>query len=426
MATGQHTDVQFIPTAPAFAICGVCDSQYPVDASECGKCKSPLSVVRKCPQCERIVSAKHERCLYCSLSFVQEGEQPAFSAPRPISATDTQQDSLKRRRALVVSVAVFLSVMFLGLMVTLRKMGSIKSEVAASSYLLRAAPLRLQPNSSAGISTTLGSGAVVSLTGMAVDPEGHRWYILRDGGRDSFLKVTDVAPPKVILPDMGTRMLRAWLLAFRDPDLVPEADSAVDYFCTQFPTSSHCSELRMLAGAQFRSIAQSANSSDTLNRARRMYQHVVDAKDDNAAEAAKDLRELDTHENREGAARPSSRPKSYSSTGRNGLQSEREYALVDRAEVRVRVPDLRTVAKSEQIRVPIAHEIRINGKVAVPSTATCTLKISGSTLTYGLEVQLTAIAFGNKIYPVITRPQPIPTSGALVVFPLESSLLVGK
>ncbi|MDT8069175.1 MAG: hypothetical protein ROO76_13500 [Terriglobia bacterium] len=182
----------------------------------------------------------------------------------------------------------------------------------------------------------------------------------------------------------------------------------------------------MLAAAQFRSIAQRTNSLDTLNRARHMYQEVIDAKVDNSAEAAKELRELGTPESREGSARSTQRAKSHSSSGRNGFESGREYALVDRAEVRVKVPDLRTVAKSEQIKVPIAREIRINGKVAVPSTATCTLKILSGTSTDRLKVQLVAIAFDNKMYPVSTIPQAIPTSGALVVFPLESSLLIGK
>jgi hypothetical protein len=358
------------------------------------------------------------------MSFVQEGDQPASVAPEPIARTGTQRDSVKQRRALLVSITIFLTVMLVGLYVTMRKMGRGGSEAAASSYVLHSTVLRLQPNSSAGASGTLDSGTVVSLTGMAVDPEGNRWYVLRkDDGRDSFLKVTDVAPPKVRLPEMGARMLRAWLLVFKDPGLVPEADSAVNYFCAQFPTSSHCSELRLLAAAQFRSIARRTNSSDTLNYARRMYQAVVDAKGDTSAEATKELGELDSTGTREIAARSPSRAKSHTSAG---FQSGREYALVDRAEVRVKVPDLRTFGKSEQIKVPIAREIRINGKVAVPSTATCTLKLSGATATDRLEVQLTEITFDNKMYSVHTAPQAIPTSGALVVFPLESSLLIGK
>ncbi len=361
------------------------------------------------------------------MSFVQDGEKPTHVTPAPLASTGTQRDPVKQRRALLVSVAVFLMVLFLGLVVTMRKADRAGSDVAASSYLLHEAPLRLQPNSSAGIATTLDSGAVVSLTGLAVDPEGHRWYVLRQGDRhDYFLQVTDVAPPKVRLPDMGARMLRAWLLLFRNPDLVPEADSAVNYFCAQFQTSSHCNELRMLAAAQFRSMAQHTRSSDTLDRARRMYQAVVDAKADNSSEAAKELRELDTPESRELAARSTELGKPHSSVGRKGFESGREYALIDRAEVRVKIPDLRTVVKPEQIKVPIAREIRINGKVAVPSTATCTLKISGGTSADRLEVQLTEIAFGSKTYPVTTRPQAIPTTGALVVFTLESSLLIGK
>lgn len=423
MAPEPQPGTQFIAAAPSFAICGVCDKHYPLGTQECPKCKSPLSVVRKCPKCERIVSAKHARCVYCSTSFVQEQTGPV-SAPTPVPAVPAE-DPIKKRRAMVVSIMVFLTVMVLGLYLTAKKAGKrFGTEIAASSYTLRETPLKLQPSSSAGISETLNAGAIVSLTGVAVDPEGRRWYVLRKGNEDGFLKVTDVAPPKVRLPDLGAQMLRAWLIVQRDPELIPDADAAVTYYCSQFPTSSHCDELRLVAAEQFQSLGKRSGSSDALVRSRRLYQAVVDGKGPGAAEASGKIEELDGKEERT----PSRHSKGHTdgSSKNATLGSGREYALIDQAEVHVKVPDLNAWKGSEQLRTPIAREIRINGKVAVPSNATCILKVSGTNSARGVKVQLVAIEFGNKRYEVATNPQSVPVNGAMVTFPLESSLLVGR
>ncbi|MGE5109999.1 MAG: hypothetical protein ACM3JB_04005 [Acidobacteriaceae bacterium] len=363
--------------------------------------------------------------MYCSTSFVHENAGPA-SAPAAAVPAVPVEDPIKKRRAMLVSIAVFLTVMSLGLYLTAKKAGRAPgTEVAASTYALRDTPLKLQPNSSAGSSTTLNGGTVVALTGIAVDPEGRRWYVLHKDHEDGFLKVTDVAPPKAKLPDLGAQMLRAWLLVQRDPELVPEADSAVAYYCSQFPTSSHCDELRMVAAEQFQSLSKRTNSQDALVRSRHLYQAVVDGKGPGAAEASRKIEELEGNKEERTPSRRSKGNTSMS-TKNSTLGSGREYALIDQAEVHVKVPDLNGLKGSEQLRTPIAREIRINGKVAVPSNATCILKVSGRNPARGVEVQLVAIEFGNKRYEVATNPQSVPVNGAMVTFPLESSLLVGR
>src|SRR5512146_1401909 len=101
MAAESQSGTQYIASAPSFAICGACDKHYPLGMQECPKCKSPLSVVRKCPKCERIVSAKHARCVYCSTSFVQENAGPV-SAPVPAVPAGPVEDPIKKRRAMLV------------------------------------------------------------------------------------------------------------------------------------------------------------------------------------------------------------------------------------------------------------------------------------------------------------------------------------
>lgn len=419
MDTVQKREVQFI--TPSFTLCTVCDAQYPPDTAECPKCKSPLSSVRKCPQCERILSAKHEKCLYCSTSFISETSTANAPQLAPI-AIARGPNPQQRRRAILVSVTVFLVVMFVGLYLSLTKSGKTEREIAATAYVLRSTSLKLQPSATAGTSQTLAPSKVVSLTGIAVDPEGHRWYVLREGGADRFLEIADVAPPKVRLPELGSQMLRAWLLTFKDPSLIPEADSAVTYFCASFPSSAHCEELRWLAALRFRALAQQQEDSDAIDRTKRLYQAIIDAKGSNAEEASRALNELNgAGEQRVTRSSPRSRRAKSESLG-----SGREYALIDHAEVHVKIPDLKTFANASQVKAPIAREIRINGEVAVPSNATCILKVIQSNSTKDVEVQLTAIEFGKKHYDVATAPKLVPRNGATVVFPLESSLLIGK
>jgi hypothetical protein len=314
--------------------------------------------------------------------------------------------------------------MFLGLWLTVQK-GSQTNEVVASTFMVRPAALRLQPNSNSGSSATLQPPTVIQLMNLAVDSEGARWFAVKYGESNGFVAVLDVAPPKVRLPELGSQMLRAWLIAFKDPGMVADADNAVTYFCAQFPGSPHCDELRWIAAERFRSIAQREGSSDALVRSRRLLASVKEGKGPNSNDAAK---ALDSMDEPKAEGNRSSRSTAKSTGSRSAaLSSGREYALVDTAEVHVRVPNLKSYSNGALVKTPIAREIRINGKVAIPSNATCIMKVgevdaAGSQLT----VQLTAIEFANKHYDVATAPQKISSNGAVVVFPLESSLLIGK
>src|SRR5204863_29020 len=83
---------------------------------------------------------------YCSTSFLQD--EPDYSTPRPapIAVAPAGPDPDKRRKAILVSVAVFLVVMFFGLYFTVDKAAKGGTEVVATTYMVRSGPLRLQPN----------------------------------------------------------------------------------------------------------------------------------------------------------------------------------------------------------------------------------------------------------------------------------------
>src|SRR6266581_3278128 len=72
MDTGEQHDhpTETIEGCEPLAVCMVCLSEFSVEVPECEKCHVPLSVVRKCPGCSRVLSARHSKCVYCGYLFI--------------------------------------------------------------------------------------------------------------------------------------------------------------------------------------------------------------------------------------------------------------------------------------------------------------------------------------------------------------------
>jgi hypothetical protein len=71
---------EWILGSEPISVCFSCDSTFPQDSAKCPVCDCPLSIVRRCPSCRRILSAQHSHCIYCSTSFLRRG----FAAFRPM------------------------------------------------------------------------------------------------------------------------------------------------------------------------------------------------------------------------------------------------------------------------------------------------------------------------------------------------------
>ena len=56
----------------ALSLCMICGGEYEPGTRECPDCHVSLSMVRRCPACHRIVSAKHTKCVYCRTSFTHD------------------------------------------------------------------------------------------------------------------------------------------------------------------------------------------------------------------------------------------------------------------------------------------------------------------------------------------------------------------
>jgi hypothetical protein len=255
---------------------------------------------------------------------------------------------------------------------------------------------------------------------MEVDPQGRRWFAVQRTNNDEYVAVTDVAPPKVHQTEAGSQMLRVWLLSLSDPDMVNEATSAVNYFCAQNVGSHRCDELRWVLVERLRDLAQRTGNPELLAKSRETLRSIADGKGKLSPDASRALEDLDRNDNRQ-----PTQPKSSGSKRRDTGNAGREYALIDRAEVHVRVPNLKAVAKGTTLRAPVAKEIRVNDQVAVPGDAICVLQVVDADPVHSVvTLQLTGIEFAGKKYNVTTTPQRVNAPGAVVVFPLDSSLLI--
>ena len=66
----------------ALALCMICGGEFPPGTRDCPDCNVSLSIVRRCPACNKIVSAQHTKCVYCRTPFVEElSRRPSEDLP---------------------------------------------------------------------------------------------------------------------------------------------------------------------------------------------------------------------------------------------------------------------------------------------------------------------------------------------------------
>jgi hypothetical protein len=419
----SKNDPRYLPEAQAFSACTICDVEYAAGLESCPKCHSPLSSVRRCPACHRIVSSRHETCIYCACSLLAIHAQP--KPVEPLIAIPREQKLSKpdQMKAIGVALAVFLIIVLIGVTRLFHSTGSgTASAVKATSFAIRNSILHVQPAESSGTARTVPNGTILHLSKLVRDNTGRPWFMVLENGQETAISLNDVAPPKVSDQEEGAKMLHAYLIAFDRADLAPDAAQAVNYYCSEFQSSPHCEELRWVAAEKLRSMAQrSSKSSELLSQTREMYKALADQNGPHASEAKRTLENLAEPNPARGEKTSSPAPK----TAKSSKSDFRQYALVDAAEVQLRIPDLGKLTPGEEIRTPIAREIRVNGQLVVPANAVCVLQIVSGSEGDAKIARLSAIEFGGRRYEVTTEPKRLERAGTIVKFPLDSSLLIG-
>ena len=130
--TESSNDPRYLPEAQAFSACTICDAEYPLDTDTCPKCHSIVSKVRRCPDCKRIVSSRHETCIYCAYSLLAIHAQP--KAPEEIVAIprDRRRQQPDQMKAVVLAFSVFLVIVLFGVSRMMRSNAPTVSPVKAT------------------------------------------------------------------------------------------------------------------------------------------------------------------------------------------------------------------------------------------------------------------------------------------------------
>lgn len=395
------------PSTEVIAICMVCNTRVPTDTVRCPTCGLEPCLMRKCPACSQLVSAKHVKCIYCSEPFVEPPTRPGREVPW---SWDTSRPKITAR-ALAVSVVVFASV-FTFLLVVTRMYGppavAIKGKIG-TSYALYRAPVFVDDSLSGAPVGHLKSGDIVDVTDFASPGLRSRWVQISSPDRRGFVAVADLAPLKADVEVYGYQALRAYMLAVSDSQRLGLTADAVSYYAKKFPKSPRAAELLWDFAERCRETGLANNNADNLRRARSAYTELAAVDGAYKAQAQERLNELPTGEAAEKRSVPARREvKPLEVVGNaevrsaGGHSSVREVTLITQAEIFATIPSVSAAQPGIVVEGRIARDIRSSRGNAIPAGAVCYITLLNAT--NGFTAQLTGISVGKAIVPVSTAP----------------------
>ncbi len=299
---------EWVTGAEPVIMCMSCNHEFPVGSEErCPECSVALTVVHRCPKCERLQSLEHLSCFYCRSPLV-------VSAPAPGRLTQTYDPYESRfRRWLRVGARILTPQLAVAILILLILAGSFSNSKTASrfslldkspmgqSYVLNNASLRQDASFQSPVVTQLRSPEIVDIFDCASDAAGNHWFGVasRSSKSEGYVLAQDV-----------------------NPAALPAAEAAVEYYQDVFPSSAHVDELRWLLAERRRRLGEHPKSRRaSLTGEKGFYVNVALANDDFAGSAPEAPAQLLPEA--EGA---SSRHTSRLSRGRSRKTGRSDYA----------------------------------------------------------------------------------------------------
>jgi hypothetical protein len=411
--------------AEPLALCMSCNATFPPDTAECPSCHVALSLVRKCPSCERTQSALHLACIYCANSFLQE---------EGLSPLAQGMVARRRKRAWSPSLVALVGAMAMGVAAGLtlylvRRAQRAPLVPVAKSYVLHSTSMRLKPSSDAPPVKDLAPAAIVNITGYQIDGMGNRWFRIAADDVGGFVSTQDVAPPKALDSEKGFEVLRQSLLGLANPALLSEAGEAVEYYRRVFVGSRHADEASWLLAEKARELADSSSQPGVvLASARQQYEIVAQGGGEFAVRAREALTLLAEQEGKLPLRPPSrsraSAPLQFSVVGGVSTPSRpapagvpvpvRRLTVLSRTPLIVRLPTPVELSAGRVVRGYIAQDVLVNKEVAIPAGSAAHLTVTGAPGTSGrpsLGLQFMDLVIERDIYRVDARMAGIHVAG---------------
>lgn len=408
-----------LPLATPFAMCMNCETEHPADQPVCPTCGLALSIVRRCPGCDRIVSARHPRCIYCSQPLAVSAVQdvaPAGSEAEIAKARLRRRELIEhriRQRAALVSIATFILVFVLGLIFIARMKwnSDAKPRVIAKSYILRSTAARRAPAHSSAEIARLSPGDVIDISDFRANDDASRWAATEWNGATAFIPISDFAPPKIVSADRGADLLKFYLLGMNEPNVVPDAAQAIEHFATTFPAAANVAELRWLLADRARHLAaQSAQRDALLREARNQYEILAQSSGDYSERARRLLSgSLSALPEKTSAGAGSSRPATPSLQVVTGSSDAQKYGGFTKSPAHeVLLLDQSKITTSFDIPVLSQPSTVVNGRVArtvyvgrvpaIPAGSPCVIEIRDNPSLASPTASLLAVVVRDRRY----------------------------
>lgn len=448
----QSATVEWAEDAKPLAICMICNAEFAESETTCPKCQVKLSLVHRCPQCARIVAAKHLRCPYCTRRFVPGNDLESLLESghfEPQAAGDKQaigaHDRRQRLKLLFFSLGVFFAVAAATTWVLRLRSGQpLEAVVLGSSYAPHELALKDSISGQTYTTGKLAAGTVVQITGTERDEKGLDWFAVKRDNLTGYVRVDELAPAKGTNAANGYKLLRVSLADMTDPSEASDATQAVELYRRLYPSDSRGDELLWMLAERCRELGVRAHSRQTIASAQKAYQQLVAANGQYSARAIDSLNQLpDFADARTAGRRAKPTNSSIEVIGASGpLQPAdpkrgppHKFMLLNQTKVWVSLPG-KQVQAGQLLLATIASDVVTNNEVAVPAGSVCKVRVTGMNAQPSTEdwvgLQLQSLQVGDRTYAVDATPVQLRVSelslkaGSPVLFQLRRSLILSR
>ncbi len=416
-----------------FAVCMSCRSEFPIEIGICPTCNVSVSLVRNCPACGQVLSAKHAKCLYCGYVIVQ----PLASAGAPDAVVARERPVARRRQiaAVAVSLVVFLAV-FTGASLFTRYQENkifLPAKIA-STYALRDAAIYRDPLRSSAELGHLKPTGMVDVIGYRLAGADLQWYQVAWKGRPGYTPAKDFAPPKIERAD-GSKLLELAILQLHSPELIQLGREAVEYYRQRFPQSHDGDYLLWLLAERTREVSRAKHDQALSRQARAHYEQLASRGGELGENARKRLQELQasslavtSSKGQESLAPEIQIVDGSTFSGSPQHKGAHQITVVDQTELSIRLPMLADLVEGTVLQGQVVKAVRAGDEVTIHAGSACSLRVvqrmqdRNSAL-----VQLISLQVGNRRLAVSPPPVAVPISAAPskpVTFRVPTPLLI--
>jgi hypothetical protein len=391
------------------AICMICGAEYDAGTKMCPDCDASLSLVRRCPNCHRIVSSQHKKCVYCHTLFTNELPKNIPTAAAVGVRLPPISKDKQRLRAIAVSAVTFIVVFCAGYVFlrSIRQSEIPVLRVLATAKVSRAVELRRAPSLNSAVLDKVAPGTMINITGSVTGAEGRGWMVLDWNNAVAYLPSVDLTPPKVVEVDGGTNVLKLYLVGM-EPESVDDTVKAVEHYTQAFPGDVRGEELRWVLAERIRTLSQHAGPAEVgLRRQAHQQYEALAALNGGYAEKARDVLKGLPLPSIGGVSprRGERKVDGLEIVGGSGTQvsdtksAAHEVLVLNRAEVVVRAGKLSHLATGAVVQGRVSRPVKTNGIVAIPAGASCQLTVMSADSS-NVALELRSIEIDHRVYAV--------------------------